>query len=184
MDRRKALRKMKEAREESAVEPAPTAAPDAPLSNTLGFGSTDAPEPLVEIDCPRCAERIKAKAKECRFCGQVIGESVRPSKSKIKAKVGSQALTTVSSPGTAAVLAFFVPGLGHIYCGKIAFGLGYMASVPVVFFLGTLLGVAGAVKSGTGAAGVGGTFVAAYAGAIAIWVWQIVDAYNSASKPR
>lgn len=40
---------------------------DDDLYNTLS--ATSSGPPLDEIECPRCAERIKARAKACRFCG-------------------------------------------------------------------------------------------------------------------
>lgn len=78
--------------------------------------------------CPHCAEEIKAEAKKCKHCGEFLdGHSpqhhAQPTKSW--------------SPGTAAVLSFFVPGLGQVYKGDIAIGLcllvltalGYMVFV-------------------------------------------------------
>jgi len=63
---------------------------DAPLSNTLvpqcdegarelveRYGSSSRPiviESDGEINCPECAEKIKAKAKTCRFCGADVTE--------------------------------------------------------------------------------------------------------------
>ena len=49
-----------------AHEPEPE--PDAPLSNTMS-SALGLPS---EIECPNCAEVIKARAKSCRFCGEEI----------------------------------------------------------------------------------------------------------------
>lgn len=40
----------------------------------FGLGSAGRHEPIVEMDCPACAERIKAAALKCRFCGHAMGE--------------------------------------------------------------------------------------------------------------
>lgn len=42
---------------------------DDPLFNSM------VTDPVEEIDCPSCAERIKAAAKVCRFCGRDIDRS-------------------------------------------------------------------------------------------------------------
>lgn len=55
--------------------------------------------------------------------------------------------------GVAAILSFFVPGLGQIVKGQILKGIG--------FFLGTFIGMAFFVIPG-----------------LVIWVWGIYDAYN------
>jgi len=67
----------------------------------------------------------------------------------------------VKSPGVAAVLAFFVPGLGHLYCGRIGSGLAW-------FILLTGWTVA--------------TFPAGSIISVPLWIWQIVIAYRLASE--
>ena len=64
------------------------------------------------------------------------------------------------SPGCAAVLSFFVAGLGHIYNGDVALGVG-------VFFCMGILGYLALVASPLFA------FVA-----LALWVWNICSAYR------
>lgn len=70
----------------------------------------------------------------------------------------------MKSPGLAAVLSFFVPGLGQIYDGRIAKGL-------VLFVLGPLffLGVLGWVVVG----------VFLY---VPLWIYAIYDAYRTAER--
>lgn len=68
----------------------------------------------------------------------------------------------IKDPGAAAVLSFFVPGLGQIYNGE--FGKGFFAIIGIMisFILTRIF--------------IGFIFVAI------IWVWAIYDAYKSAEK--
>lgn len=64
--------------------------------------------------------------------------------------------------GIAAVLSFFIPGLGQIYNGEFAKAAG--------FILGTLIA---------------GLLTHIYIGfplLVVIWIWAIVDAYNSGKR--
>lgn len=59
------------------------------------------------------------------------------------------------SPGLAAVLSFFIPGLGQVYCGRLGRG--------ALFFLGSFLLVPIVIGFG-------------------IWIWNIVDAHSLAQR--
>lgn len=70
----------------------------------------------------------------------------------------------MKSPGLAAVLSFFVPGLGQIYNGQIAKGIVVFVIGPL-FFLGVL-----------GWIGVG------YLLYVPLWIYAIYDAYRTAER--
>ncbi|HWP35416.1 MAG TPA: hypothetical protein VNM66_07460, partial [Thermodesulfobacteriota bacterium] len=70
----------------------------------------------------------------------------------------------VKSPGLAAVLSFFLPGLGQIYNGQIAKGLVLFAVGPL-FFLGVLSWI-----------------VVGYFLYVPLWIYAIYDAYRSAER--
>tara|TARA_B100001245_G_C22699857_1_gene341056 strand:- start:89 stop:403 length:315 start_codon:yes stop_codon:yes gene_type:complete len=67
--------------------------------------------------CPHCAELIKVDAKVCRFCSLHVATGQR---------AGVEAARKWS-PGVAAVLSFFIPGLGQLYKGQILNGFFWMA---------------------------------------------------------
>lgn len=135
---------------------------------------------LSDIDCPRCAERIKARAKMCRFCGLDLEEpdrSPRPSlapaprsRSESRLEVVHHYHATPASPGVAAVLSFLLIGLGQMYAGFVGRGL---ALVFLAVTLGILVRFAWVVSPD-------GALLAALLWFV-VWLVGIVDAYNCAS---
>lgn len=132
-----------------------------------------------EIDCPDCAEKIKAKARVCRFCGYDVEKSTRGTSGRKQslgkrtsrrrkgvvpsARVRSHGPSR--SPGLALFLSFLVAGFGQIYAGDAMRGLGVLCAM-------LLVGVASAFTAGLGCI---------------VWfplyIWQMVDAYQLASRP-
>lgn len=81
--------------------------------------------------------------------------------------------------GTAAVLSVLMPGLGHVYAGQVAVGLGIMAGSPVAVLAAWLIlaPVASGVSRGGGAL----VFLAA---PVAVWVWQVYAAFRAGEAAR
>lgn len=189
------LRKVERAREEldrarsggQELTPAPasTALP-APVVNVhLPAQAHElAPESGTDlIDCPRCAEPIKAKAQVCKHCGHALTreEEKRQRRKRGESDRGGAVSVTVHgagaappSPGVAALLAFFWMGLGHIYAGEIATGLMLMIGVPAVVGMALYVAIF-QMQSG-------GAVLGVYLAIFLIWAWQLANAYGCAAR--
>ena len=100
--------------------------------------------------CPRC-KTPQEGIDECEVCGLVFGKGYNISsqpKTKVKTKTRKQPSPrwqpyqskqvqptdkTERSPGIAAVLSFILPGLGHIYIGKLAIGFIVIVVYAIVW---------------------------------------------------
>lgn len=72
--------------------------------------------------CPFCLENIPFQARKCSRCGEWLDSESRRHQS-----------SRGWNPGIAAVLSFFIPGLGQIYKGQIREGVFWL--IGAVFFL-------------------------------------------------
>jgi TM2 domain-containing membrane protein YozV len=77
--------------------------------------------------CPYCAEEIKADAKKCKFCGEILDEELREHR--------KQEAMNKWSPGLAGVLSLVIPGAGQIYKGQIKYGVLSLIVVAIGYAL-------------------------------------------------
>lgn len=207
-----------------APEPAPLVIPGPPseLENTLGMTSAPpadlarfaapgnriaevadrlgarSPAELVEsdsVECPRCAETIKAKAKVCRFCGAELEDDEeeerapgrrrrRGSSTRVEAvhEVHHHHAPSGPSPGVAAVLSFLFIGLGQIYCGRLGKGIALMFSGFVIGMFAVFGGALFGWRATGTVSGVQGGEAVGYLVILGFWIFNIFDAYATASN--
>lgn len=106
--------------------------PEAIMDEVL-FGKTLATTEVDDGDgptksCPFCAETIQTAAVKCRHCGEFLDGRPRTSHSQSPRSASPIARSIPApspgwSPGVAAVLSFFVCGLGHLYKGQVGVGI-------------------------------------------------------------
>ncbi len=115
--------------------------------------------------CSNCGALIDERAEICPKCGVRVSE---PPVSRISI------IPEKKSVALAAVLSFFIPGLGQMYCGKTARGVGILVlSILMFLFFGFTAGSAGAASSAP---------VVPFLMWILVYIWNIYDAYKLAGK--
>ncbi|MCO5167847.1 MAG: zinc ribbon domain-containing protein [Planctomycetes bacterium] len=129
------------------------------------------------IECPECAELVKARAKTCKHCGHDLAGRGK----KTRRREGRQSprgttprhivVRGVRSGGLAAVLSFFLPGLGHLYAGSIFFGLCTMVGTFLMVPLAMMVLVVGNAAD---------LLPVLYVGVAIGWIAQIYMAYAAA----
>ncbi|MFZ3060731.1 MAG: DUF6677 family protein [Candidatus Methanoperedens sp.] len=114
--------------------------------------------------CSNCGALIDEKAEICPKCGVRVSE---PPISRIST------IPEKKSVALAVVLSFFIPGLGQMYCGKAARGVGILVLSILMFFIFGF--AAGSNPNSSDAA-----FL--FLLWILVYIWNIYDAYKIAGK--
>lgn len=147
--------------------------------------------------CSNCGEKLDENLKidECPKCHTALHEHYKHIESSPPRMVEQ---LPYKSPGTAALIAFIggifaLPGIGHIYVGKVGRGIGililglilYTLSVATIFSVGFLASIEQPnASSDNASAGIGViammlVFSIAY---IVLFIWQIFNARKLAKK--
>lgn len=91
--------------------------------------------------CPYCAEIISSEAIKCKHCGEMLDSSNRMPLHQTIQIVTPASREQKWSPGVAAVLSFFFPGLGHLYKGEIGTGILWFIFVVIGYFFFVIPGL-------------------------------------------
>lgn len=114
--------------------------------------------------CSNCGALINGKAEICPKCGVRVSE---PPISRISI------IPEKKSVALAVVLSVFIPGLGQIYCGKVARGVGILVLSILMFFIFAF--AAGSNPNSSEP-------VFPFLLWILVYIWNIYDAYKLAGK--
>jgi len=101
--------------------------------------------------CRNCGQSLDGNAEFCSKCGTRVA-SVQASTFFVERK----------SEGLAAVLSFFIPGLGQVYNGQI--GKGIIVLILFALFTASIIVLIGFIL------------------APLFWIWNIYDAHNTAKR--
>jgi predicted RNA-binding Zn-ribbon protein involved in translation (DUF1610 family) len=119
-------------------------------------------EPVVEVEkisqektcCWSCKEEIDKRYETCPKCGVCIR------------------IIVPKNPGIAAVLSFFVPGLGYVYNGKVAIGAIVVMIEIFLVVIAALL-----VRSNIEIYG-----IALFIVGVIFWIYSMYSSYNLAEN--
>ena len=136
--------------------------------------------------CPQCGYQRQPEDTECALCGLVYEKYealLTKKQTEEKAKREHKAMEiaekrskkialpqTQKNPGVAAVLSFFIPGLGQLYNGQ-----GGSFVMFLLLYIGCIVGI---LQSHS----VDVILLFTIVCAIIIWILSIVDAYKSAIR--
>jgi TM2 domain-containing membrane protein YozV len=85
--------------------------------------------------CAYCGEEILTSARKCKHCGEYLDAQLRAESRPAPPRERKW------SPGVAAVISFFFPGVGHMYKGQIGTGMFWLIIVVAGYFAFILPGV-------------------------------------------
>lgn len=135
--------------------------------------------------CPRCGVQLAEGSTYCTSCGANLAQPppVYPSNPPYGPAPYNPVFYQQKSGVLALVLAFIIPGAGHLYAGKFIRGIIFMASfygLGILTFLGWwAIFVSGSLGGGWSLLGFSAIMIIL---AFVVWVFNMIDAYSVTKK--
>ncbi len=150
------------------------------LLQDVGLKAEEKEEPITEYPEKEPEKSVfkEGRAKYCSNCGALIDEKAEICP-KCGVRVSEPPISRIStipekrSAALAVVLSFFIAGLGQMYCGKVARGVGILVLSILMFLIFGF--AAGSNPNSSDAA-----FL--FLLWILVYIWNIYDAYKLAGK--
>jgi TM2 domain-containing membrane protein YozV len=129
--------------------------------------------------CPKCGAQVAEGTSFCSSCGTNLAQPppVYPNYPPSGSTPYNPAYYQQKSGALAVVLAFIIPGAGHLYAGKIIRGIVFMVAFYGLTIV-TVVGMWSLLVSGTIVIGLFWFPVLMVIVEFVIWLFQIIDAYN------
>jgi hypothetical protein len=115
-------------------------------------------------ECPICGELIRAKARKCRFCGEIIDRGLAAAKKREKQRDMMRRRRIYGSSEVSSAKTAFICGLLGLFCFGIILG-------PIAIFLG--ISAHSELKRRQGASGAGMATAGIIMGIADIIAWVI-----------
>ncbi|WP_400153802.1 zinc-ribbon domain-containing protein [Candidatus Methanomassiliicoccus intestinalis] len=129
--------------------------------------------------CMKCGSEIPDGSEFCSKCGNPVSPSASQNNTYANPQpYAYQYQRPLKSAGLAAVLSFLFTGLGQVYVGKIARGIGFIVCGVVIALV--MMSMITIFISSYGAVWI--IAVIASIVCIAIWIFNVIDAYKLANE--
>lgn len=130
--------------------------------------------------CTKCGTEIPDDSEYCSKCGNPTSPNAAQNNRYAGAPpYAYQYHRPLKSAGLAAILSFLFTGLGQVYAGRIARGIGFIVcGVAIVSVLSLMIFLVAGAAYGVFWV----LFIAASIASLVIWVFNIFDAYSLANE--